>query len=394
MDFNLDARMEAEAQRQSAELGGDTGDQTGADQGSGDDNNTGDTTGDDSTDGATGDDNNVSGEDQGIDNNQTGDADTSKPAGTDNASIEPQLEIISGGKIKTLEDLNGLLKQVADFDTVKKDYEDRLAKSAEFADEFEAKRNELKRNGASKEQLVTFEKLNDVADIKSLDPIEAKVMKLVLIDGFPEKLARNKVEKDYPLSTIEDEDEKELMEQELKFSSKPDVEALEALKVKVSTAGNDNALKAKVDVEVLKLELKPVLEDFTQKFSKLTTLNLNGKEGDEAVSFDLTLDDIGKKSFVTDIEAFLVDNSLPLTQENYNAAVDYARKEYVKNNLEAINQKVWAKASAHYEKFYTEKYENRGGLPAGDRKPGADSTATVDAKMQQVKEELMGGPLR
>lgn len=381
MEFNLDAAIAQEASRTNEEGAANNASQENLNDNPAGDNQPGD------NDNSEGDNNPA------VETKADAPASQQQPNG-DNAEdlFTPQLELISKGRFKNSADLLTAIENLDRFDTVSRELEDFKAKNP-FADEFEQKRNELKLAGATKEQLKSFEELNDLGDITSLEPRDAKVMKLMLIDGFPKKLAEAKVDKEFPLESTYDETEKELLEHEFAKSAKEDVKALEAYKVQVSTPSTDRVLTSQVDKAKLEAELNPVLDDFKQRYSTLTTLNLNGEEGEKGVNFDVSVDDAGKSQIADGIKEYFVENGIPLTQENYDEALDYARGQYLKENLPVITQKIWKQAEAHFTKFYTEKYENQGGLPRGDRKPGGGLNST-DAETKALKNELMGGPLK
>lgn len=304
--------------------------------------------------------------------------------------VNKHFETISGGLFKTEDDFKTSLHKFSGYDDLVKERDALKAKAEEnpFADDYEKRRNELKKGGASQEQLVAFEKVNGLGDLEKLEAIDAKVMKLVLVDGYPETVARRKVEKEFPINDeYADEDDLEILRTDLEISAKADRLALEEYKVEISTPTGDRILVDAASKEAIKAQLEPVLAEFNEKYSSIATLNLNGKEGDSAINFDVTADEATKQAFITDIRAFFADGTTPLTQENYDQALSYAQQNHVARNLEKIVQGAWARAEAHFTKFFTDKYENTGGLPKGDYK-GTSQSAFSKSEEKAFKKEL------
>jgi hypothetical protein len=302
------------------------------------------------------------------------------------------LEEISGGLFKSQDEFKLALPKIQSVDTLEQQvakFQKELADN-QFADDYERKRNELKRGGATKEQLKAYEEINDLGDLSKLDPIEAKVKKLVLVDGYPENVARKKVEREFPLDTAEEEDLDEL-KADLDISVKKDLEALQAFKVAQSTAPTDKSLVEAQAVQQIEAELTPVLTEFVDKFSSFGKLNLNGEEGDKAITFDLDIDTASKQTMAADIKAFFVQNKIPVTQENYNEALSYARANYLDAKLAELGKNIWKQAETHFTKALSDKYSNKDGLLNQDKKTGA---GTLDPAMKEFKNELLGGPLQ
>lgn len=301
----------------------------------------------------------------------------------------------TNGTFKTHEELVSAmenLKRLDDLDKETNELRQKVADAPVFADDYERKRNELKLSGKSKEALRAFEQVNELGDLSQLDPIEAKVMKLVLVDGMGEKVARLKVAKEFPVDTTYDED-LEILQEDLRISSAADRKALEAFKAEVSTpAVNDSKLIDTFNEVEFTKSLNPVLENFQSTFNVLSTLNLGGKEGEPAATLNLNLADTDKAAMAQDIKEYMTTNKLPLTQDSINEAVTVASERYLYKNLTKISNDIWNKAESHFDKLFTEKYSNSGGKP---RNPAsATSQAQISAEEQAFKESLMGGKLK
>ena len=296
-----------------------------------------------------------------------------------------RLGLISGGKFK---DEAALKEILSSHELIKQELFELKGKNP-YANEFEKKRNEMLLAGATKESLKAFEEINELGDLTKLSDRDVKINKLVLVDGYSKKMAEIKVDKEFPIESSYDDD-KEFLETELKQSAKADLKALEQFKIDsetVTPAQESNLMSEAAKAELV-TNLKPHLVDLTSKASNLTSLNLNGKEGDEAIKLDVALSADDKVQLASDVENFMVNNNLPLTQENYDQAVGFARERLMISKFQESNQKTWAKAEAHFTKFFTEKYENPGGKPNGGTKPGAGTTSNADA-LKKWEDEMI-----
>lgn len=315
-----------------------------------------------------------------------------KPADTTDtdAAFIQRLERLSGGQIKTTEDLNAAVAKLKDYDIISEKarvFEEK-ANSIKFADAYEQRRNELKLSGASKDQLKSFQQINELGELSEMDDLEAKVQKLILVDGFGEKAARLKVSREFNFEDTFDDD-LELMKEDLRLSAKADRKALETFKAEVSTPAPDKKILDAAGKQALETSLKPILADFSEKINSLTTFNLKGVNSDEVVPLELALTADDKTVMTNSIKDYMLGNNLPLTQENLDEAIIAARREYLEVNQPKIAEKIWAKAEAHFTKKFADKYENVGGLPKGDSKPSKAASEEA-AAIRSFKDDMLG----
>lgn len=299
------------------------------------------------------------------------------------------LDRLSGGKIKTVEDFNNILGKSAETDVLSKQLQELQSKLAvnPYADEYEQKRNELKKSGASKDQLKAFETVNDLGDISEMDATESLVMKLVLVDGYSEKVARNKVEKQYGLENKFDDD-LEIAKEELELAAKEARTKLSDYKAQVSTpVGAEKRILNEAQKAELENGLKPALQKLTSEVNSLTTVSIKNGKGEEEVSVSLDLDADGKAFIASQVRQIMLEENLPMTEQNYAYAVREATRDYTEKNLPKITESIWKKAKTHFEKVYSEKYENTGGKPRGENLSGQ---ANIDAELRAQKDEFLG----
>lgn len=325
-------------------------------------------------------------------------ATTTTDTSTDNKAVSDlltadQLQILdrmSGGKVKTVEDFTSLLTKAEQTDVLSgkvKEFESKLAVSP-FADEYEAKRNELKKAGASKDTLKAFETVNELGDLKAMDPKEALIMKMVLVDGIGEKVARAKVEKLHDHSGLYDID-LEVAESDLVQEGKKAIEELSAFKTQVSTPNADKVILDEAGKQALTAQLNPFLEKINTGYDKLMSVVLPGENGGKESNFDLTLD-ADSKTFITDkIREIVLEENLPLTTENLQWAQREAVKEYTMLHLGTIVKNTLTTQKMQLDKYYSEKYENTGGKLQGDLSP-VQQQQKNDAEYKAFENEMLG----
>lgn len=349
----LDSMVAGEAQRQSSEEGTTTEDNTVASQPTG----------------------------EGVANQNDAEQQvrTEKPASSaadaaeSNSPTAEQLQILdrlSGGKIKSVEDFTSILTKAEQTDVLSgkvKDFESKAAESP-FADEYEAKRNELKKGGATKEQLKAFEHINDLGDLKELDPLEAIINKMILVDGIGPKVARIKAEKEFGLDGKYDED-LEVAEEDLRIASKKAIESLSAYRAQIATPNTDRVILDEAGKQALTAQLKPHLEKISTDFNRLTSVVIPAENGVAESNFDLPLDADSKAFIVGKVKEIMLEEGLQPTTENLQWAQRESVKDYLLVNLDKVVKGALLQQRTQLNKFYSEKYENTGGKPQGDLNP-------------------------
>jgi hypothetical protein len=293
---------------------------------------------------------------------------------------------ISGGYFQKKDDFVNSLPKVKEYDSLKQKYDllEASSKVSPFADEEMKMLNDLKKSGASKEQLQNFARVNELGDLAALDPKEAKIMKLVLVDGWKESAAKRMVNEEFDLDNLEDED-LEFAQEKLRMSAKSDIEALSKFKVSVSSVSSDDSkIHDAAKVRQIETALTPVLTDFKEKFNSLAELNLKSKNNTETFKYNVSIPAEYKDQLTGDIRRFFVENQLPVTQENWNQALEYARSNYLEKNLPAIAQDMYTSIYNDLEEKIRSQYENTGGLPKGDSRHAVTGEAAYRAFQEKV----------
>lgn len=293
---------------------------------------------------------------------------------TATVAIEPDynkwLEEKSGGLFKDEDSFKQSLPKISEYETLVQQKADLEKNQIKYANGFVKELNELAQSGASKDQLKAFVKLNEAGELSELSPLDAKVAKLVLVDGYSEVVARKKVERDFPLDELEEgTDERQILEDELRVSSKGDLEALNKYKTQLTTVENpekeaqeQQRLQQIALSEQHKLIVKQEAPKIASTINGLGNINLNGKEGDDAVTLDMPFAEDYKAKVQAMAENYFMDNNEPITQDGINNFQLYAKASYLAENFDRIAKSIYTHAESIVTERVVNKYENRSGL--------------------------------
>ena len=278
-----------------------------------------------------------------------------------------EFEAKTGGLVKDEESLNVFLERAKSFETLQTEKSELEKNQWKPANEYVETLNKLISEGASAEQQKAFIKLNGVGDLSTLDPVEAKVAKMVLIDKYSEDIARKIVANDFPLDEFdEDSDEYLIAKEKLRVSSSNDLEALKEYKKELSVVDNPEKAQAEQNrlsqiaakeayTARLNQEVPKIVGNFPEKFT------FNVKVSDEEVPFNLNIkSDFPKEEMIRN---YFAETGAEINQESVKDAYSYVYAHYVSENLEGILQDQAKQLESKFEEVYANKYENRSGLP-------------------------------
>lgn len=297
------------------------------------------------------------------------------------------LEEISGGMFKDVESFKSALPKFTEYDTLasqKAELEEKI-KINPFANDYVKTLNDLVKSGAGADQIKNFQKVNEV-DLDKLSHIDAKVAKMVLIEGYSENIARKIVDQEYPINEFEEgTDEREILEEKLRINSKGDLEALSKYKADLSKIDTTEAeqketqrLQAIAQTEQHKSYISQVVPKLAEAMSTIGELTIKpAKEGEGGydamkLNFDFTPE---FKSQIPDmLSNYFLDGNEPVTDQSVADAYKYVKASYLEQNIEKILQA----NTAHVESITWEKavnkYENRSGLPKQEENVTVDTT--------------------
>jgi tetratricopeptide (TPR) repeat protein len=261
-----------------------------------------------------------------------------------------------------------------------------------FANELMKKRNELLLQGASKEQIKAFDKVNDI-DLKALTPFELIKAQIQLEHGLSEKdteiLMKNRYKIDSEVNTPE---EIAYAQVQMKIDSDVAIKALEKQKVEISTPpvnpAQANALKAEQERVKYIQSVEPVVKNYLTAYEPGKGFNLNGKTGSDAQIIDLPV----PADFKSGIEKPLTDFVI---SQNINPSTEIGQSQ-IKNYIDAAFMQVSFKSSLQHVMSETTKaqlaaIQNPSVVNRGPENAQEVTNAAYEAQRKRLAE---GPPIR
>lgn len=267
-------------------------------------------------------------------------------------------------------------EKIGAYDTIlkeKTELEEKL-KVDPFVNEFTKTLDSMIRAGKSADEIENFTKISRL-DIDQISATDAKVMVMVK-NGYSEAIARQIVEKDFPLDDYEEgSTERSILEEQLRVSSLQDKQILKDYKKELTAVDNSAQEQANAQLEQNRLAeiaknnahiqaVKQTVPKIADTIVGLGEINLNGKEGEEAVKLNFDFNADFKANLPKALESFFLDGQMEVNEENIALAKGYLEADYLQKNKEAIFQSIYKHADALATERTVNKYENRTGLPA------------------------------
>lgn len=302
------------------------------------------------------------------------------------------VEEITGGQFKDVEAFKQALPRLTDYDTISKERDELKAKTEvnPFASDYVRILDELVRKGATPDQLNNFQKINAIGDISTLNPIDAKVAKLVLIDGYKESVARKMVERDYPIGDYDEgTDEKEILEEKLRVDANADKAALNQYKAETSTIKNPQE-----DLQLQTLAQRAQHESFVKgevpkiasQITGMGEVSFKMKEG-EPVKMKFDYPDDFKALIAPKLQEYFMDGNTPINTQTVAEAYKTINAAYLDENFPSVSQRIFDTAYAKAWEDATNKYENRSGLP---QSPELQVTPNKNADYNKFLKGIVG----
>jgi len=286
----------------------------------------------------------------------------------------PDLEQRTEGLVKDEESFSTILERAKNYDTLAAEKEELTKTLVRPANDYIAKLNEMTLAGANPDQIKAFVQLNGYGDLSQLSPIDLKVTRMVLTEGYSEEIARKIVNREFNLSqydeTIpEQKEEADILREQLRISSKSDLDKLNEYKKDLTTVNNPEKVAAEqaklqeiADIsnynKTVEQEASAIAKHFPTKF------NFEIKVGDEVVNYE---EGVNKEFLETElaghVKEYFRDSLDPINPDTVREAYSFAMGEYLKSHISEIVERTYQKGhSQGYEKAVN-KYENRSGLP-------------------------------
>jgi len=312
------------------------------------------------------------------------------PTGPSDADYNNFLDRMSGGLIKDENGFKSVLPQLTEYPTLKSQLTEltsKLEKAPKFANDEVRIYNDLVAGGASKEQLQSFQQINAVGDLKELTPTEARIARMVLVDGVKPSVAKMKVEREFKIGenySNVDPEEREILDEDLRVASNKDREELAKFKAQVSqttqAAPEELALQQEARVQQHSAQIKPYVKDLVTGLPHLGNFSLidaDAAKGIDGLSYEVPINDAAKQEIGQYVENYFMDGLTPVTHENTYTALAYARAEYFRLHAGDIFKSVADFLIPKIQEDVESRYENRSGLkptpenPNPGQNPGA-----------------------
>lgn len=286
------------------------------------------------------------------------------------------LDEMSGGTIKDKDAFTAALGQLKEFGTLKETNDKlsaEMAKAPVFVDDEVRILNELKASGASKEQIRSFQKINEYGNLSEMSDKDAIIAAMVM-GGTKPSTAELKVDRDFKIGNEDlDPAEREIMDEDLRVAALNAREALNKFKADVSKINSTPLEEAQLQQQAQLIQhqatLKPYVKEVVGSIPNMGSFTLTGKLPGEELPVELKLSDDFKPKMEQYLENYFMDGMTKVTPENTREALNYARAEYIRENLPAILQQVKDETESKVTERLVAKYENRSGLKPNEENP-------------------------
>lgn len=335
----------------------------------------------------------------------TTEATPEKTAETSTEKVETQPETVdfwkqfeerTEGLVKNEEEFKSFIERAKGYEDLAKQKEDLEKSQFKPANEYIETLNKLTLEGASKDQITAFMKLNSYGDVSQMSDEDKVVANLVLTKGYSERAARIEVASQHNLQSVideygEDSDEAFLAKEKLSIAARESEKSLNEYRKELSTVDNpekaaqeqqrlEAIAQEKVYLDTIKKEAPRISELFPKKLSHEI-----GEEG-KKVSLEHTVSAEYAKSLPSRVENFFKETKLPINQENVQMAIDYAVADYKVTHEKEILNDYYKKMDSKLHEYYSNKYENRSGLPQESARTETvvPQGAEMDAFLQRI----------
>jgi len=293
------------------------------------------------------------------------------------------LDEMSGGVFKSVDDFKAALPKIGEYDslaTQKAELEAKL-QADPFANDYVKKLNDFVKSGASQDQINNFQRVNQIGDPTQLSPIEAKVTKMVMVDGYSEAIARQIVETDFPISEYEDgSTEKLILEEKLRVSAANDAKELtkfiaDATKVDTTAqqAQETQRLEAIAQEAQYTNHVKTLAPQIAQTITGLGEISLIEKEGEESIKFNVEYPNEFRNTIPEKISNYFLETGSEVNADNITEAQRYIAANYLAENFTTIAKNIANQVEAKIWEKAVNKYENRSGLPPAQEPVGVEN---------------------
>lgn len=274
------------------------------------------------------------------------------------------------GLVKDEDSLTSLIQKVKEYDTLAAEKQSLFKP----ANDYIAKLNEMTLAGASQDQIKAFVTLNGYGDLTALSPIDLKVTKMVLTEGYSEAMARKIVNREFDFSQFDErdpdqKDEADIMREKLRIDSKKDLEVLNEYRKEITTVNNpekelaeQTRLKSIADMAQYNSTVETAAPSIAKNFP--TKLDYSFKLGEDTVVYEDSFDkEFLEKDLVMHVKEWFKDSGDPINMDTITEAYSFALGEYLKKYDAKRLENAYKKGHSSGFEQAVNKYENRSGLP-------------------------------
>lgn len=271
------------------------------------------------------------------------------PAAEPVINLDAELEKISGGAIKTKDEISALIEKankLSEYENRLKQFEEEntslkaKANTDPFANDYIKRLNDLTKAGANDSQIQAFTKLNK-ADLDGLSPIDARLLALQVKNGISEEEAKIYINSSYKLNP-EEYDEATIAAENirLKVDAQGDREFLKTHKAEVSTPPVNETERLQQEYQQKATEhvnkLAPIAKDVLNNVN-FKGLSINGKQGDQNITADFDVSDDSKANLHKLVDNYVQNNweNIPANEEGKQLIENYAKNLLIIQNYQS-----------------------------------------------------------
>lgn len=269
------------------------------------------------------------------------------------------------GFIKDEETLNSALERARKYEEVLKEKDELAANQFKPANPYIETLNKMATDGASKDQVKAFIKLNEWGDINEMSPEELLVAHKVLLLNNSEEVARWKTSNEHNLASVAEEYGEDSMEykaakEEQRLSAERAKTELESYRKELTTVDAPKVSEAEqkhLDAVARQAEYTKLVEKEAPKIAK----EMPTKASYGGIEVSYTPEFIKQQESI--VKDFFTSTGLPINKESLEQAEGYAKVRFFVDNEEKIVEHMKKTIESELTEKISNKYENRSGLP-------------------------------
>jgi vacuolar-type H+-ATPase subunit I/STV1 len=320
------------------------------------------------------------------------------PAEKPSIDLYQNLAEISEGLVKSEDDFKSIFQQAKKVTDLENQYEslakerDALKNSNPYANEYVQKLNDLYQSGADATKINLFNRINQLGDLSQLSSNDAVKWQLMEKHSLTEQEAETKIRNTYKNDEdLYSEDEIAAANIDLKIQgdeAKTYLKGLQAsFESKVAVA-EEKETPEQIAQKTLQYEtqLNPITKAIEQELpSYFSKINVNGKQGDAALTIDLPVPAEVQTSIAAQVKDYATNFQVDLSKaENVKGLKDYA----VSLTKIAMFDAWMIDASNKREEAIRKEFHNPANINRGTDNPAAPAKTAREAVASKIASEF------